>query len=88
MSRAGEKISDIPTSEVEPSGNLPDNFDDVLDHMRFLKKRILTYGTVENELMDMAEGGNADGIREKSYSGWTDEHFKKLLEKLGKQKDS
>ena len=38
----------------------------------------LKYGTI-NEIHDMAEGGNADGIREEYYPGKPDSFFKEVL---------
>lgn len=75
----------IPQQKQSPS-DLPDDFDDVLANLKFQQKRSAgTFGTVENELMNMADGGTADGTREEYYPGWTDDHFKKLLEALSKK---
>ena len=38
----------------------------------------LKYGTI-NEIADMANGGDADGIREQYYSGKPDRFFKEVL---------
>ena len=38
----------------------------------------LRYGTI-NEIHDMAEGGNASGIREEYYPGKPDSFFKEVL---------
>ena len=38
----------------------------------------LRYGTI-NEIQDMAEGGNAEGIREQYYPGKPDSFFREVL---------
>ena len=38
----------------------------------------LRYGTI-NEIQDMADGGNAEGIREQYYPGKPDSFFREVL---------
>ena len=41
----------------------------------------LRYGTI-NEIQDMAEGGNAEGIREQYYPGKPDSFFREVLREV------
>ena len=56
-----------------------------LKEVRLRAERILSqpatmrFGTI-NEFYDMAEGGDADGIRQQYYPGKSDEFFKKVLD--------
>ena len=56
-----------------------------LKEVRLRAERILSqpatmrFGTI-NEFYDMAEGGDADGIRQQYYPGKSDDFFKKVLD--------
>lgn len=74
----------MPTPEK--STHLPEDYEDVLNNLKFQKKNVPTsYETTSNEIRNMAKGGNADGVREEYYENWTDNNFKKLLEDLGEK---
>jgi hypothetical protein len=73
----------IPQQRQAPS-DLPEDFEDVLDNMMIQRKRSPgMFGSTQAQLEQMAQGEDADGARE-YYPGWTDDHFKKLLEALKK----
>jgi hypothetical protein len=68
--------------EAEP----PEGFDDKVENLEFMKKRRpIEYRSTIDEIKAMARGGNGEGIRGSYYEGWTDGHFKKLLEAVGEQ---
>lgn len=74
----------IPQQRQGPK-DLPDDFDEKLEGLREQKEDMPSrFAGTEGNLEDMAEGRDGDGARE-YYPGWTDEHFKKLLEALNKE---
>ena len=78
-----------PESLPDQETSLPENFEDTLDNFNFLKKEgSPLYAFHLTWIKDMAKGVTSDEVlrtRNKSYSGWTDDNFKKLLEKLGEK---
>ena len=43
----------------------------------------LRYDKTVEDLVIMAQGGKAKGMRNKFYPGWCDEHFVSLLDEIG-----
>jgi hypothetical protein len=65
---------------------VPKGFDEKVENLLFQKEKVPgQFLETVMELQQMARGGNADGIRESYYSGWTNEHFKTLLDAIGEQ---
>ena len=80
------KNFDEPQSPTGETPEKPDNFDDILENLVFQKKNVpMGYQSTLDVIRMMAEGGEADGIREEYYPGWTDDDFKKLLKALGEK---
>lgn len=78
--------ADKSNSEEEVPGSLPDNFNSRLSSLREERNiSVSEFCSVINEIRGMANGGDAGGIREKYYAGWTNNHFRKLLEELGEE---
>ncbi len=78
--------TDKSSSEEGAPGSLPDNFNSRLSSLREERNISMSeYCSVINEIRGMASGGDAGGIREKYYHGWTNKHFGKLLEELGEK---
>jgi hypothetical protein len=74
----GEKLG------TKESGDLPGDFGDKVENLQFQKeKQRMAFAETVDEIRDMAKGGNAGGIREQFYAGWSDDHFRKLLEAAG-----
>ena len=64
----------------------PEGYDDKLDNLKFIKAKVpFQYPQTLDELRDMANGGDLDGIRGQYYPGWEDNDFKSLLEELGEK---
>jgi hypothetical protein len=75
-------IDNMPSQEQD-ADDLPDGFDKKLAELQAQKEDFPSrFAGTENDLLDMSEGGDGDGIRQEYYPGWTDGHFKKLLEEL------
>ncbi len=65
----------------------PDGFEDKLENLKLMKKEVPTmYSSTVNAIMDMAEGGDPDGVREQYYPGWENADFEDLLTELGESK--
>ena len=45
------------------------------------------WNMARNDIANMAMGGDADGVREQFYSGWTNEDFKALWVGMGQDLD-
>lgn len=76
----------LKPGEAENSAR-PENFDQVLAQLIERKNStnpgdLYLFRSTLRELEEMADGGNAGGIRETYYTNWEDEDFDALLDAL------
>ncbi|MDO8583684.1 MAG: hypothetical protein Q7R83_00710 [bacterium] len=72
-----------PKTSVLEAMDAPKEYDDQLARFTAMKETDpKIYRTVLQDLVDMAQGGVAKGVRE-TYQGWQNHHFRWLLEDLG-----
>lgn len=70
----------MPLSE-EPKR--PEEYEFMLERMKLMYlMELKRYRLVFKDLKDMANGGDANGVRQKNYPFWTDDDFKALNEEL------
>lgn len=73
-----------PMPAKSESEKTPDNYQDKLENLTMMKEAgVGTYHTAVNELMNLANGDDFDGIGEQYYAGWSKEDFARLLKDLG-----
>jgi hypothetical protein len=88
MSNAPEITTEELSSSFEmeskkPVIKRPDNFGEKLEKIRLIKDQMpQEYAESVAQIKRMSQGEDLDGLREKHYEGWKDEHFEDLLEIL------
>lgn len=72
-------------SEIQPNQPLrpaPEQIQERIAHYKEDRKINKSFHQIIWEYEDMAEGGDADGIRQQFYPGWADEDFQTVLDAL------
>jgi len=79
-------LAELQTEEAQPFQNQSRPIDEdfllkVVGYKNIQKSDPDQYEKIEDDLKEMAQGGDPDGVRQ-LYPGWTDEDFEELLSRL------
>jgi hypothetical protein len=78
-----QELKKIVRNEVRKALNEGAKSQDIADKVEHLRNMPGSFRySIINEFEDMAEGGDAGGIRSEYYPNWTDEDFRAVLDQV------